>query len=482
MKKYINTSNYYLSTTTSKIEKNISEGTFDVSDVTVDWVTLPLKWYYWVDVDFGDVSKREIFRVVRREWYTLYYDARISPNGEAVHQSWASVGLRDFSQLLNSLSTNTDNFWEVEQTGDLSIKVRGWVVYHTSNMNADTGKISVEDTTFTLWINNTVYIVLEKDDILWWIFQAKTSLLLKEEWQYPIAKITTGTTMIDQVDWIVDLRGTTIGNGNMRSEIYDPEWKRLELYLMDNMEQSEDGLHMFVTQAQVDLWNSYQETKQPLLISWQNIVTINGKSIIDVSQWEGWNIPLDTILTAGWETAKSDDWANTFVFWVDSENIPLTESSFIVFSDSGIMLTEGWQAPNDYTYDDTTHTIRFNTPLASNEHAIVWLMYNNTTSSVWIGSWTIQLQRNWVTIPNWQFNVNQDDIDWHPQAIELWGLANDSTITVKQWGISDQTFTTNQDTASNINLQWIIDVTQEEYNDLPESKLTDNNWYFIYEE
>jgi hypothetical protein len=36
MKKYINTSNYYLSTTTSKIENTGTSGTFDVSDVTVD--------------------------------------------------------------------------------------------------------------------------------------------------------------------------------------------------------------------------------------------------------------------------------------------------------------------------------------------------------------------------------------------------------------------------------------------------------------
>jgi hypothetical protein len=36
MKKYINTSNYYLSTTTSKIEEGTATGTFDVADVTVD--------------------------------------------------------------------------------------------------------------------------------------------------------------------------------------------------------------------------------------------------------------------------------------------------------------------------------------------------------------------------------------------------------------------------------------------------------------
>lgn len=474
MKKYINTSNYYLSTTTSIISNSWDNWTFDVADVTVDWVVLPLKGYYWVDVDFGDVSKREIFRVYKREWYTLYYDARISPNGMVTHQSWASVGLRDFSQLLNSLSTNTDNFWEVEQTWDLNIKVRGGIVYHTSNMNASTGKISVDDATFTLWINSITYIVLEKDEILWWIFQAKTDLLLEEEWQYPIAKITTGATMIDQVDWIIDLRGTIIGNGNMRAEVYDPEWKRKELYLMDNMEQSVDWEHLFVTQAQVDLWDSYQETKQEKLVSWQNIVTINGKSIIDVSQWEWWNIPLDTILTAGWHTYTTEDWASSFTF--DSQWLPLTPEAFIVFSDSGTMLTEGWTSPNDYTYNDTTHTITFNEALADNEHAIIWLMYNNTWSSIWIWSATITLT-SWNSVID-SFNVNQDE----NKSIDIWAAANDSEITFNQWLSEIWTITTNQTTDSSINIQWNIAVTQEEYDDLPESKLTDNNWYFIYEE
>lgn len=471
MKKYINTSNYYLSTTTSKIENTGTSGTFDVSDVTVDWVTLPLTGYYWVDVDFGDSSKREIFRIVSRSWYTLTYDDRISPNGMSTHQSWASVGLRDFSQLLNSLSTNTDNFWEVEKTGDLSILVRGGNVFLSGSAKADTWVKEIQTKSFNLQANSTTYIVVDIDEILYSFTAITNTEYLLNEWQYPIAKITTNVNSITEIK---DLRSTMIGGWDMRSAVYDPEWKRRELYLMDNMEQSEDGLHMFVTQAQVDLWNSYQETKQEKLISWQNIVTINGKSIIDISQWEWWNIPLDTILTCWWHTYVTEDWVSSFTF--DSQWYPLTPEAFIVFSDSGTMLTEGWMAPNDYTYDDTTHTISFNEALADNEHAIIWLMYNNSWSSVWIWSATITLT-NWNSVID-SFNVNQDD----NKSIDIWAAANDSTITVKQWGIPDQTFTTNQDTASNINLQWIIDVTQEEYDDLPESKLTDNNWYFIYEE
>lgn len=470
MKKYINTSNYYLSTTTSKIENTGTSGTFDVSDVTVDWVTLPLKWYYWVDVDFGDSSKREIFRVYKREGYTLYYDDRISPNGIATHQSGASVGLRDFSQLLNSLSTNTDNFWEIEKKDDLKILVRGWIVYSAGKANAETGKHILEDAEFTLPINETTYIVLSLDEIAY-SFSAIEEEYLTDEWQYPIAKITTGATMISEIE---DLRGAVVWWWNMRAEIYDPEWKRRELYLMDNMEQSEDGLHLFVTQAQVDLWNSYQSTKQEKLVSWQNIVTINGKSIIDVSQWEGGNIPLDTILTCWRHTYITEEWASSFTF--DSQWYPLTPDAFIVFSDSGTMLTKGGDAPNDYTYDDTTHTISFNEALADNEHAIIWLMYNNTDSVVWVWSATITLT-SWNSVID-SFNVNQDE----DKSIDIWAAANDSEITFNQWLSEIWTITTNQTTDSSINIQWNVAVTQVEYDDLPESKLTDGNWYFIYEE
>lgn len=463
MKKYINTSNYYLSTTTSVIPNNVTSWTFDVSDVTVDWVTLPLEWYYWVDVDFGDASKREIFRIKNRNWYTLAYDARISPFGMKTHQSWTSVGLRDFSQLLNSLSTNTDNFWEVERTGDLTVSVRGGIVYHTSNMKADTGKIAIEDTDFTFNVSSTTYIVVENDEVLWWVFSQKTDQLLTEEWQYPIAKITTGTSSINEVE---DLRALTIGNGNMRSEVYDPQNKRRELYLMDNMEQSVDWQHLFVNQWQVDLRDSYAETKQDKLISWVNIKTINWESILAPG-----NIPLNTILTVGWHTYVTDDGAETFTF--PSDSYPLSTQSFIVFTDSGTMMV-AWET-GDYIYDEGTHTITFNEPLASSEHAFVRVMYNNSTSEAQIGSAIITLTAGDVVID--EFNVNQQD----DQTIDIGVSANNSTITIAQGWLEDQNFTTNQADDSTIKLQWLIDVTQDEYDNLPATKTSDNNWYVIYE-
>lgn len=491
MKKYINTSNYYLSTIASSIPSNTSEWTFDVSDVTADWVILPTSGYYWVDVDFGDVSKREIFRITKREWYTLFYDKRISPYGRKMHSIWATVGLRDFSELLNSLSTNTDNFWEVEKVNEtwFDVIVRGGKVF--LSWSADNIVDIKEDWkdyyTLTIPASSEKYIVLDFSDELW---LEAAEFVLKDELtpdlMYPVAKVTTNENTIISIE---DLRSTVIGWWDMRKAVFDPTGVADDAFNYENfynVPTQETWDISDISDRNNKRW--YWNDKQEELVSWQNIVTINGKSIIDISQWEWGNIPLDTILTAGWETAKSTNWANTFVFWVDSENVPLTEDAFIVFSDSGTMLTKGWEEPNDYTYNNDTHTITFNNPLASNEHAIVWAMYNNTDSVAWIWSWTIQLQRNWVTIPNWQFNVNQDDVDWHPQTIELWWLPNDSTITFTQWAWANWdwetlgTMTTNQSSASSINVKWNIAVTQEEYDELPESKETDGNRYFIYEE
>ena len=377
MRWYINTSNYYLSTTTSKIENNTATWTFDVADVTVDWVTLPLEWYYWVDVDFGDASIREIFRIRSRNWYTLTYDKRISPNGLHTHQIWASVWLRDFSQLLNSLSTNTDNFWEIETTWNLSINVKGGIFYTPSNMNANTGKHVINDTPIVLPNNTTSYIVINKYS--WgeeptYIIEAVEWEELTNEWQYPIAKITTGTTIIDE---IVDLRATVIWQGNMRSEVYDPDWISSDVFNMDNMKDGETN--KLVHPENLQLWNWYQTTKQDTLVdSWPNanISTINNMSLL---QW--WNIALDTILTAWWAmenitpSIPEEDEEEEPVYEYQLQTIPLSDNAFIVMNNSWQILVE-WQW-EDYTYDNVEHTLSFPAWIHPGETYRVWIMYDD---------------------------------------------------------------------------------------------------------
>jgi len=482
MKKYINTSNYYLSTITSVIPNTWTNWTFDVSDVTVDWVTLPTDGYYWVDVDFWDTSKREIFRIISRTWYTLTYDARISPYGKKVHSVWATVWLRDFSQLLNSLSTNTDNFWEIEivwEANELNILVRWGNVFLSWKTNEYT---TVNNTAIHLDISSEVYIVLKyryDEELNLRVYSIEAVSELSDTGMYLLWKVTTNATTITSIE---DLRGTMVWWGwewDMKwaewKAKYDTNNREADVYEMDNMVQWNEKLYIIPSEHAKYEW--YQTTKQDTLVSWINIHTINNQSIL----WPG-NFSLDTILTVGWETVPTADWATTFVFWVDSEHLPLTDDAFLVFTDSGTMLIKDWDNPNDYSYNSETHTITFNNELYPDEHAIVWIMYNNSSEQAQIGTANLIL-KYWENTAS--FNANQiwDDVTVDLETdLWIWDIAHDSTITIKQWWITDQSFTTNQSNDKDIKLSWLIPMTQEEYNDEPDTKLTDNNWYFIVEE
>ena len=399
MKKYINASNYYLSTIASKIEASWKTGTFDISDTSIDWVTLPLEGYYWVDVDFWDVSKREIFRIKSRNWYTLTYDDRISPYGMKVHAIWASVWLRDFSQLLNSLSTNTDNFWEVEKTWDLSIKVRWGKVMSTGNA---TMLYDVEDFTTSIPINSEIYIVLtyelSNDWILLAAFDDVDEASLTASWQYPIAKITTNATLITEIK---DLRPNIIygwGEWDMKASIYDPNNKKADVYAMDNMDQWTNN--QYVSPAEKTYWWE----KQDKLISWENISTINNISLL---QWG--NIVIDTLLTAWWAIEiiyptpvewDEEETVYTYIF----QTIPLSSTAFIVMNNSGQILIEwdGW----DYIYDSETHSITFPNWIPSTETYRAWIMYDD---SEW---WAIQYT-NFLTQSQYDNLPDEQKTGWN---------------------------------------------------------------------
>ena len=136
----------------------------------------------------------------------------------------------------------------------------------------------------------------------------------------------------------------------------------------------------------------------------------------------------------------------------------------------------------NYSYNSETHTITFNNELYPDEHAIVWIMYNNSSEQAQIGRANLIL-KYWENTAS--FNANQiwDDVTVDLETdLWIWDIAHDSIITIKQWWIDDQSFTTNQADNDDIKLSWLIPMTQEEYNDEPDTKLTDNNWYFIVEE
>jgi hypothetical protein len=178
--------------------------------------------------------------------------------------------------------------------------------------------------------------------------------------------------------------------------------------------------------------------------------------------WPG-NFSLDTILTVWWYNFTTEDWAESFTF--EEWYYPLNEWAFIVFTDSGTMMVQ-WV---DYIYDDNTHTITFTSPLASTEHAYVWVMCNTWQWQTEIWSWIITVKA-W-DIALWNFNVNQPD----DGNVDIWN----KTITFNQWNSNAWTITTNQQEDTTVFLSWNVPVTQQEYDALPDSKNTDWNWYLI---
>ena len=402
MKKYINTSNYYLSTITSEIKQgDWTAWSFDVADVTVDWVTLPLEWYYWVDVDFGDVSKREIFRIVKREWYTLTYDARISPYWMKTHDIGTTVALRDFSQLLNSLSTNTDNFWEIEELWGLNILVRWGNVFSSG----DASWVSlINKKTLSLPASSTVYIVLNyTSPELLSVAEFDVVEEITDAWMYPIAKIITTSTGIESVE---DLRSTMIywwGEGDMKWAIWKEKYlwseeatKEWNIYDMDNMEQGTNNL--FISPDDKIKYDDYQTNKQDTLVSWSNIATVNN---IDLLQWG--NVTINSILTVWW--AFEDIPAETVEYPL--EHTPLNDDAFIVTNNSWQVLV--CDAEWDYTYDSTNNSIIFPEWVPIEETYRVWIMYDTNDEDTNDEELNIQYtnfktQEEYDNLPDWEKN------------------------------------------------------------------------------
>lgn len=351
MKQYINTSNYYLSTITAVINNTDSTWTIEVADIAIDWVTLPTKGYFWIDVDFGDASKREIFRIVSRNWYTLTYDKRISPNGKATHAIWATVWLRDFSELLNSLSSNTDNFWQLEHLSWLVLKVFGWNIYASN----DYWYKYIPDATLILPASSVRYIMYDK--------VTNTFEMLEEidNHKYLLWRVTTGLSAILSIE---DLRSLMVYWGwewDMKVSIYDPNGLQSDVFNMDNMTQWENK--QFISPEDAQRWNS----KQDQLETWNTIKTINWQSVL----WS-WDIQILPSLWADFQYEITPYWVDSYTL----VNTPWSSTSFMVYVDSWT----GMFPITDYTYNTDTKTITFTTSLSEWERAIIWMMVSTGVS------------------------------------------------------------------------------------------------------
>lgn len=78
---------------------------------------------------------------------------------------------------------------------------------------------------------------------------------------------------------------------------------------------------------------------------------------------------------------------------------------------------------------------------------------------------------------NWTKPATEAQVYKKLDSSDLWN----ATISFTQWGVSKNSLTTNQSTNWTIALEWTVPCTQTEYDNLPSTKATDWNDYFIYE-
>lgn len=477
MKWYINTSNYYLSSLSQSLSTTSSY--FEVTDIIRDWVSLPTEWYYRLDVDFNDPDKREIFRVYKREWYTVYFDKRISPNWIYWHDAWAPVWLRDFSELLNSLSSNTDNFWYVENYTWLQVRVFWW---RASNTWVDVVKI--DNYLLTLPKNSTVYI---EYDVKNHVFRHTEELLVDN---YPLAKVVTWSEIIFS---ITDIRPKIVfwwWVWDMLKATYDPNDKKCDVFDMDNMDQWD--VNKYVNSTQITSWDSKQEK----LDSGNNIKTINWATLL----WE-WNLLISPQYLYWWNFEKTTNWISSWVL----THIPAKSDSFMVYNNSWQIL----MPTTDYTYNADTHTLTLTWQLREDEFLLIWIMsidWSVSPSIVWEWTLTVKLN-NWTQISEtfWANQSNNKVIDlwtvwdWILTILNKWSslwtfkanqTSNSSvdvgnliwewTLTISQGNTTFDSFSANASSNSTIQLKDMILVTQAEYDALPETKTTDWNFYLLY--
>lgn len=153
-------------------------------------------------------------------------------------------------------------------------------------------------------------------------------------------------------------------------------------------------------------------------------------------KWDCWNI--ETAFTLDWKNYPA--WTN--VVWTWTERDPL-----------------GWSVDTSWFVDTTTNQT-------------IWWTKTFTTSPV-VPSKTTDAANSWTAI------ATEAQVYKKLDSSDLWN----ATISIKSWLIATAvwTFTTNQSSAWTVTIPWEEMKTQTEYDNLPASKSTDNNSYFIYE-
>lgn len=234
------------------------------------------------------------------------------------------------------------------------------------------------------------------------------------------------------------------------------------------------------------VWDVYNvidaHTTAPIFDAWTNVAwTGTARDPL------GWNVDLSNYVTINWN--ETITWTKTFTTdpvlpskTTDATNTwtsPATEAQVYKKQDTLVSWT------NIKTINTTS--LLWSWDISVQETLVSWTNIKTVNNTTILWSWNIDTNQvsdvaydsswDWVISIAPSKNAVYDKIESLSWAIPT---VNDGTISFTQWWVAKWDFTTNQASAETIALEWNILTTQTDYDNLPSSKLTDNNFYIIY--
>jgi len=179
--------------------------------------------------------------------------------------------------------------------------------------------------------------------------------------------------------------------------------------------------------------------------------------------WETWDV-------LGWvfDTSSFVDVTSNQTIWGTKTftTSPVVPSKTAAATNTGTAIATEAQV---YTVASNLSTLDWNVVKLSGNQTIAWTKTFSTSPVV--PSKTSDAANSWTAI------ATEAQVYKKLNSSDLWN----ATISVTQWGTSIWSFTTNQSSNWSLALHDNIPITQDDYDDLPSSKATDWNSYWIYE-
>jgi len=450
--------------------------TLTITDKIVDWYTL-VDWTYkfHIVVDLPNRWAREVLRIWKVVWNTLYYDKRISPVWINTHLTWSLVQINDVSEMLNSLSQNVDMFWYTENKTGLTVTCYGW------NVRKNWLSISVIDTDITVADNSTSLIWLDFVDwtikivsnvttfkwyilsevvSLWWIITTITEKRDVSLW------FELDVLNFSETAWVIKIIWKSITTAQL-ADLWVTTAKLADLWVT-----TAKLANISVTTAKIADWNiTWAKLDAPLTASialanlvvnnwWWTKVLHDDWVYKDVYWIVSWTLA-DKIVTPTATPAMNTDWARSFsITWLAQDITSMTTN--LTWSPSNwqmirIDITDDWVAPRNIfwwsSFENSTATLPLSTSIWTRiDIALVFDWATSKWRCLWV-TWNIP-KIKWLLIINeeqasgtvwwswvaWTYNTRI--LNTIKENSIVWASLTANKITLPAWKFLVEFFTT----------------------------------------